>query len=157
MKNHTSWRRFVLYAAMIVVGLLTTVTTTDSLAQNGVANQGVLKRMTTMGVARTAIGTLADMMAGRVQFDRKIARAARKELIGATHQIPEVFKRPHSDRLSRASPNIWIRWNDFVTRAATAERTAKRLRVNRLGALRRTLPDMFNACLSCHQTYRKPR
>lgn len=156
MKNHTPRRRFVLYAALLVVGLLTTVMTTASLAQNGVANYGVLKRMATMGIAKTAVGALTDMVAGRVRFDRKVARAARKNLIRFTKEIPKVFKRPHNDRLSRAKTDIWFSWVDFEIRAETAKRAAKRIRTGRLISLQQTLPDMLSACLNCHQTYRKP-
>jgi len=152
MKYLALQSRFILYAALLILGLLTTA----SLAQNGVTNRGVLERMTTMGIARTAVEKLADMMAGRVRFDRKVARAARRELIDALDQIPKVFRKPHSDRLSRASPNIWINWRDFETRAESAERAARRIRINRLGVLRKTLPDMLSACLNCHRTYRKP-
>ena len=157
MKDHTPPWRFVLYTALIVMGLLATILTTASLAQNGVTNRGVLKRMITMGIAKTAVGTLAKMMAGRIRFDRKVARAARKELINATQLIPKLFRKPHGDPLSRASLKIWVSWDDFVIRAETAERAARRLRIERLEVLRKTLPDMLNACLSCHQTYRITR
>ncbi len=156
MKNHTPRRRFVLYAALIAVGFLTIVMTTASLAQNGVTNYGVLTRMATMGIAKTAIGTLTDMVAGRVRFDRRVARAARKNLVRATRDIPKVFKQPHGDRLSRAKTDIWLSWADFETRAETAKRAAKRIRIGRLISLQRTLPNMLSACLNCHQTYRKP-
>ena len=153
MKDRPPPRRFVLVAALIFLGALTTV----GLAQNGVINRGVVQRMKTMGVARTSVETLADMMAGRVRFDRRTARVARRNLIEAIQTIPKVFRKPHRDRLSRASPDIWIRWDDFTTRADTAERAAKRLRVDRLGQLRKTLPDMFTACLNCHRAYRRSR
>ncbi|MCF6232345.1 MAG: cytochrome c [Rhodobacteraceae bacterium] len=156
MKNHTLRRRFVLYGALIFIGLLVTVWTTASLAQNGVTNHGVFQRMAAMGIAKTAVGTLTDMVAGRVRFDRKVARAARKNLIRVTRHIPKVFKRPDGDRLSRAKTDIWLSWADFEIRAETAERAARRLRVGRLTSLQRTLPDMLNACLNCHQAYRKP-
>lgn len=156
MENHTLRWRFVLYGALAVVGFLITVMTTASLAQNSVTNSGVLKRMVTMGIAKTAVGTLTDMVAGRVRFDRKVARAARRNLIRATRDIPKVFKRPYSDHLSRAKTDIWLSWADFETRAETAERAAKRIRIGQLKSLQRTLPDMLSACLNCHQTYRKP-
>lgn len=86
-----------------------------------------------MTSAKTAIETLVNMMAGRVGFDRAQARAARRGLIRATRAIPSVFRRPHSDRLSRAKPDIWLRWDDFKTRADTAKRSARQLNVGRLG------------------------
>ncbi len=153
MKDHPAPRRLALCGALIAMVLLTSA----GLAQNGVINRGVQKRMNTMATAKTAVETLVNMMAGRARFDRKVARAARNSLITATRAIPKVFKRPHGDRLSRARPDIWLNWDDFEIRAETAQRVARRLRVDRLGPLRKTLPDMINACLNCHRTYRKPR
>lgn len=157
MKHRNLLPRFAQIATLCVLLLTLAALTSASLAQSGVANRHVLKRMNTMASARTAVETLANMMAGRIRFDRNRAHAARRDLIDATRSIPSVFKKPHSDPLSRARPDIWIRWDDFKTRADTAKRAARRLNVDRLGALRSTLPDMINACLSCHETYRKPR
>jgi cytochrome c556 len=157
MKDFPSLRRFPLFAVLSVLLVALAAPTSTTLAQNGVTNLGVLKRMTTMASARTAVETLANMMAGRIRFDRKLARSARRGLITATRAIPSEFRQPHTDPLSRARMDIWIHWDDFKTRAATAKRMAKDLNVDRLGALRSTLPDMINACLSCHRTYRKPR
>jgi len=162
MNDRNSSRRFPRYAApryAALWGLLIAMAmlTSGTLAQNGVTDRGVQKRMNTMADARTAIGTLADMMGGRTRFDSTKARAARKNLIVATRSIPSVFKKPHSDPLSRARPDIWIRWDDFKARANAAERAARRLNTGRLGALRSTLPAMVNACLGCHRTYRRPR
>lgn len=151
MKNRTPPPHFMLYAGLCLLILATT-----TLAQSGVGNRGVLKRMTTMTTARTAVETLANMMAGRVRFSSTQARAARRNLISATRSIPSVFRRPHTDPLSRARPEIWWQWDDFKTRARTAKKAAQALRVDRLGALRSSLPDLINACLGCHQTYRKP-
>lgn len=152
MKDRNPSRRFPLYVALCIL-LLASAT----LAQNGVTNRGVYERMTNMAQAQTGIETLTNMMAGRIRFDRVLARDARRNLIKATRDIPSVFKKPHSDRLSRARPDIWIRWDDFKIRADSAKRTARRLNIARLETLRSTLPDMINACLSCHETYRKPR
>jgi cytochrome c556 len=157
MKDFTLLRRFPLFAVLCVLLVTLAALTSTTQAQNGVTNQRVLKRMTTMASAKTAVETLANMMAGRIRFDRKLARAARRDLIIVTRAIPSVFRQPHTNPLSRARMDIWLRWDDFKTRAATAKRMAKDLNVDRFGALRSTLPDVINAWLSCHQTYRKPR
>jgi len=156
MKPHHPTRQFPLCAVLCGVLIATMVLTSATLAQNGVANRGVLKRMETMAGARGAIEVLANMMAGRIRFDGQKAHAARKELIKATRSIASVFRKPHSDPLSRARPDIWEHWDDFKARAETANRAARRLNVTRLGALRSTLPDMISACLACHRSYRKP-
>ncbi len=157
MTDRKPRRRTALLAALCVLLMASALLTSATLAQNGVANRGVFERMSTMASARTAIEVLTNMMAGRIRFDRVQARAARRNLIRAMRSVPSVFKKPHSDPLSRARPDIWIRWDDFEVRTDTAKRAARRLKVARLGSLRTTLPDMINACLACHQTYRRPR
>ena len=157
MINRKPPPRTALFAALCILLMGAALLAPATLAQNGVTNRGVFKRMNTMAGARTAIEVLVNMMAGRVRFDRVQARTARRGLIDSTRSIPVVFKKPHSDPLSRARPDIWHRWNDFKARADTAKRAAMRLNVDRLGALRTTLPDLINACLVCHQTYRRPR
>ncbi|MFT7594168.1 MAG: cytochrome c556 [Paracoccaceae bacterium] len=160
MKDHSRAHRYPLYAVLCVLLLATGIATgmaTGTVAQNGVANPGVLKRMTTMTTAKTAIDTLANMMAGRFQFNRSQARAARRDLISATRSIPSVFRKPHSDPQSRARTEIWWQWDDFETRAKTAKKAAQALRVSRLETLRSTLPGLIHACLDCHRTYRQDK
>ena len=150
MKDRSRARRYPLYALLCVLLLATA-----SPAQNGVTDRGVLNRMSTMTTAKTAIDTLTNMMAGRFRFNRPQARAARRDLISATRSIPSVFRKPHTDRLSRARPDIWVQWDDFKTRAKTARKAAQNLRVGRLETLRSTLPGLIHACLDCHRTYRQ--
>jgi len=150
MKERSWARRYPLYAVICVL-LLATV----GVAQTGVVNRGVLKRMATMTTAKTAIDTLANMMAGRFRFNRPQAHAARRDLIAATRSIPSVFRKPHTDLQSRARTEIWRQWDDFETRAKTAQMAAQALRVDRLETLRSTLPGLMHACLNCHQTYRQ--
>jgi cytochrome c556 len=160
MKDRIPRRRFPLVAAFCAALLVLAVVTSTTLAQNpgenGVTNRAVAQRMAMMNSATTAIETLVNMMGGRIRFDRVQARAARRMLINTARAMPSAFKKPHTDVLSRARPDIWLNWEDFETRADTAKRVARRLSVDRLETLRTTLPDVLNSCLSCHRTYRKP-
>lgn len=157
MNDRNPPRRLPVYAALWGGLIAVAVLTSAVLAQNSVTNSGVQARMTTMADARAAVEILADMMGGRIRFDSTKARAARKDLVAATRSIPSVFRKPHGDPLSRARPDIWMRWDDFKTRAHAAERAARRLNTGRLGALRSTLPDVIRACLGCHKVYRIPQ
>lgn len=127
-----------------------------ALAHDGVTDPGVRKRMDTMIAGKRAIDTLGDMMGGRRLFDAGRARAARRVLIDVTAAIPRVFRRPHTDLLSRARPAIWRNWRDFKARARIAEKAARRLDTRSLNRLRQSLPPLLSACLGCHQTYRAP-
>lgn len=156
MRTHDPPRRSPLYAVLCGVLIAITVPALAALAQNAVTNRGVQKRMDTMTGAKGAVEVLADMMGGRIRFDGPKARTARRDLIKATRSIAPMFSKPHSDPLSQARPDIWENWNDFKIRADTANRAARRLNVHQLSALRATLPDMINACLACHRSYRRP-
>lgn len=122
-----------------------------------VEDAGVSKRMALMNTAKFSLGALADMMAGRVMFDAGQATTARRVLVRATRAIPARFRRPHSDPLSHARPEIWAHWDDFKTRARAANRAARGLNTRSLNGLRKTLPDLMQRCLACHEVYRSPR
>lgn len=122
-----------------------------------VRDLGVLQRQSLMKTAKTALGTLHDMSAMRTRFDKLSARSAKTQLVATLKQIPNEFTKPYMDAHTRARPEIWQNWDAFSRDAASAHRAAKRIRTNNLGALRRSLPPMMSACLSCHSTYRKPK
>lgn len=119
-----------------------------------ITDKHVRERVTLMGMQKTALTTLSDMVAGRMVFDATRAKTARRTLINATGNIPSYFKKHRMDPNSHARPDIWIHWDDFAQRAETARQSAKALSTRSLNGLRRTMPAMMQACHSCHQTYR---
>ncbi|MFD3190755.1 c-type cytochrome [Sedimentitalea sp. HM32M-2] len=143
-------------AAVIIAAILATAALGQSGQISQVANRGVQKRMATMNGANASLTTLSDMMGGRAIFDKTRARVARRSLISATGRIPSVFRRQHTDPLSRARPEIWTQWRDFKGHAKSAQRAARDLDTTSLADLRQTLPQLVSACLSCHQAYRHP-
>lgn len=114
----------------------------------------VTRRIALMTGQKAAMDVLTGMMAGRVIFDRDKARSARRQLIKSTGSIRKHFKKPQLDPRSNARPLIWHAWDDFKTRAETAQAAARNLNTRSLPALRRTLPGLMQSCLSCHETYR---
>lgn len=152
------------WVTLVVLTVLAVATAT--LADNGddyngattisVTNRGVAKRMNAMVRANASIQALGDMMGGRRLFNAHQAREVRKILIDTMDDIPSLFRRPHTDPLSRARPLIWTHRADFKSRARAAERAARDLDVNRLEDLRKTLPRLLETCLDCHTIYRKP-
>jgi len=123
-------------------------------AQDQITNKGVKKRVALMFTAQGAVATLTDMMAGRVTFQADKARAARRALIQTSSKTVRRFKKPHFDPLSNARPEVWTHWNDFKAQADASEEAARDLSVYSLNGLRRTLPNMLQTCLSCHDRYR---
>lgn len=119
-----------------------------------ITDKHVKKRVELMTGQKAAITTLADMMAGRMVFNAAKARSARRSLIKSTGDIRKRFKKPRMDPNSHARPLVWQQWEDFETRAARAEDAAKQISAYTLNGLLRTVPNMVQACLSCHETYR---
>lgn len=116
----------------------------------------IARRINAMFTAQAALDTLGDMSSGRRPFDRRLARSARRDLVAYMAAIPALFRRQRSSPRSRALPAIWQDRRTFRARARAAERTARGLDVRSLDRLRRDLPEMLGACLSCHRAYRRP-
>lgn len=132
---------------------------TGAFAQSGqisrVTDPGVRNRMSAMNTNNAALTVLGDMMGGRAVFDRERARDARRTLIATTGRIPALFRKAHADTLSNARSDIWSNWGDFKGRARSAQKAARGLDTYSLPRLRKTLPRLIHACLTCHRAYRK--
>lgn len=148
MKNLPG-QRFASLAVLVVLAL-----GTATLAHEDVENRIVLKRMHLMADTKAAIDVLDAMMGGRVRFDSKSARQARKVLIRNTGAISARFRRQQTDPRSHARPDIWTDWPAFKARARTANNAAIRLNARSLEKLRMTLPKLVLACINCHNVYR---
>lgn len=114
----------------------------------------VRARIELMTMQKAAMITLGDMAAGRTAFDAGTARSARRTLIKTTGAIRKAFRKERMDPESNALPALWRYWDDFEQRAGTAGNAARDLNAASLAGLRRTLPGLLHACLSCHETYR---
>ncbi|WP_207559690.1 c-type cytochrome [Falsiruegeria litorea] len=115
----------------------------------------VIERINLMRSSKLAMEILGAMASGREAFDRKRANQARRVLIRNTSKIPSKFRRNPYDPASRARQHIWTQWADFKRQSKSAQATAKGVSTRNVVTLRQTLPPMINACLSCHQTFRK--
>ncbi|WP_461404429.1 cytochrome c [Falsiruegeria mediterranea] len=115
----------------------------------------VIERIALMRSSKLAIGTLGAMASGRERFARARAGIARRVLIENTRQTAGKFRRNPDDPASNARPHIWTQWGSFKIQTKQARKAAKGLNTRSLNKLRQTLPPMINACLSCHQSFRK--
>jgi cytochrome c556 len=130
------------------------MTGSDLTARERRVQHSVAQRVELMLGAKEIMAVLANMVAGRVPYDAKAAREARRQLIRMTRSIPKHFRKPHRNRLSNARPLVWQSWVNFNAKAEQAEVAAKMLKTQSRAALGRPLPHMVNACLGCHRTYR---
>lgn len=146
-------RHAVSILAIVIMALSATTVQLDAGAW--IEDKHIRKRIALMNTQKAAITILGDMMAGRSVFDASQAKAARRTLVKTTGHITKRFRKPRLEANSNARPDIWQYWDDFEIRAETAELAAKQLSAGSLNALRRTLPNLMQACLGCHETYRE--
>lgn len=130
---------------------------TATLARQGITNEYVLARTTSMTQSKTALAILGNMANGKIPFNRARASDARRDLIKSTRSIPKLFRKPHTDPQSDARPVIWTQWADFEARADNAEAAARAIDTSSLPYMLASLPQVLIACLQCHETYRNGR
>ncbi len=143
-------------ALALILGLVLTlmISAPATTGTPHIADKHIQKRIALMNSQKNALTALTDMSAGRIPLDRQNARKTRRFLIATTASIPKRFRKRRFDPNAHARPEIWTNWKDFELRAKRAEAAAKGLKTRSLDGLRRTLPDLIQACHSCHETYR---
>lgn len=144
--------------ALGAVLILATALSGPADAEKSFTHKEVRARIELMQSNRDALETLHQMMAGQRRFSASEASAARRSLLRNLRKIPRAFRKERMEPLSNARPGIWLNGDDFDARAKAAAKAAAAVKSQNLPALRRTLPDLFHACLSCHDAYRnRPR
>lgn len=152
-------RQAIALLTLCILWLLVSAWMTQAIA-NGtelrrhIANPHARARIELMNEQKAAIALLRDMAAGRIMFDPKRARTARRSLVSTTGKIPKVFRRPGQDPNAHARTVVWQNWDGFATEAKRAKQAARQLRTGDLGALRRSLPPLMQTCISCHRDFR---
>ncbi len=92
----------------------------------------------------------------------KIATAKVNAQAIALHatRITELFPQGSTSETSKAKPEIWQKWDEFVKAADTLKTEADQLVVTiaegKGDAVDAQKKKVFGACKSCHDTFRKP-
>ena len=75
-------------------------------------------------------------------------------------QIPELFPEGSAPESSRAKPEIWQKWDDFVKSAQAlreaADSLAQAAGADNADEAKTKLQALFGSCKSCHDGFRKP-
>jgi cytochrome c556 len=75
-------------------------------------------------------------------------------------RIPELFPKGSTSETSKAKPEIWEKWGDFVKSADTLKKETDQLAVvlptSKADEVGAQMKKVFAACKSCHDTFRKP-
>jgi cytochrome c556 len=118
------------------------------------SNPAVVARQELMKAQGAAARTLGQMAQGAAPFDAEAAAAARAALIDTAGRIAAVFEANETDPESKAKPEIWTNWEDYVAKADALKAAAEALDVSSLEALQAGMGAVGGACGACHQAYR---
>lgn len=104
------------------------------------------------------IGILVGMAEGKAPYDAAAAEAAKAGLIETSGKIEAVFMEPGgADPASRAKPEIWTNWEDFLMKAKALGDAAAALDVASIETIGAGLGALGGACGDCHKSYQAPK
>lgn len=101
-----------------------------------------------------AAKTLGGMAGGKMAFDAAAAEQAKAALIDNADAIAAKFMTQASDPASKASPDIWTNWDDFVAKANALSTAATALDVTSMETLQAGMAAVGGACKDCHTKYK---
>lgn len=116
----------------------------------------VRARQEVMGMIGASMKKIGDMAQGKEAFDAPAAQAAFATIADNAAKVPTVFEtEANNDPESEARDDVWMNWEDFVTKA-TALRTAAEAGtgVDSPEALGAAMGPLAGACKDCHSNYK---
>jgi cytochrome c556 len=99
-------------------------------------------------------GILGDMAGGKAAFDAAKAEASKAALIAAAGMIPATFEPKGTDAESKAKPEIWTNWDDFLIKATGLGKAATALDATTVEGVQAGMAGLGGACKDCHTQYR---
>lgn len=137
---------------------LVLIATAGVLAGAAVAQEATLPevkaRKAHMQEQRAAVAVLGGMAQGQTAFDAAAAQAAKAALAAQGAEIPAKFEAEVTEAASKSKPEIWMAWDDFVSKAEALTKAAEALDASSLDGVRAGLGAVGAACQSCHEAYR---
>jgi cytochrome c556 len=104
-----------------------------------------------------AAKVLGEMAGGKTAFDQAAAEAAKAKLIEDAKATPAAFQTQASDPASRAMPEIWTNWDDFVAKSGALLAAAEALDVSSAETIGAGMGAVGGACGACHKAYQVPK
>jgi cytochrome c556 len=111
-------------------------------------------RQDLMDIVGKNTGVLGDMAGGKVAFDAAMAEASKAAIIEAAGKIPEAFKGQGTDAESKAKPEIWANWDEFVEYSQKLGTAATALDATSLESVQAGMTGLGGACKECHTEFR---
>jgi cytochrome c556 len=103
-------------------------------------------------------GILADMAGGKAPYDAAAAEAAKAALMENAGKIEATFMEPGAaDPASRAKPEIWTNWEDFLMKTKVFSDAVGALDVASAESIGAGMSAIGGACADCHKSYQAPK
>ncbi len=125
-----------------------------AVAKEGVKDPGVKQRMDTMDTMAMNMKLMANMAAGKMDFNAADAATAKANVLAAVKKIPDAFKAHDMDPASDALPVIWTSWDDFAKKADDARMAVELIDTDTQDQMKTSLTEVGKACGACHKAYR---
>ena len=100
------------------------------------------------------VSVLGGMAGGKVAFDAAGAAAAKAALVDGAAKIAVVFEKAGTDPESKAKPEIWTNWDDFLAKGKGLGDAAAALDATTLEGVQAGMDGVGGACKACHTAYR---
>lgn len=112
-----------------------------------------MARQTLMGTIGMNTKVLGEMAGGKVAFDAAAAEAAKTAIAEAAGKIPTTFEPQGTDAESKAKPDIWANWEDFIAKAGALNKAALALDATTVEGIGAGMAGVGGACKDCHSKY----
>ena len=113
-----------------------------------------MARQALMGINGMNAKILGEMAGGKVPFDAAAAEAAKAAIAGVAGKIAATFEPQGTDAESKAKPEIWTSWDDFLAKADGLAKAAAALDATSLEGVQAGMEAIGGACKDCHTKYR---
>lgn len=143
-------------AKVLMIGAV--LTAGAAVAQVERTDPNAIARSELMRTAGKSIGILSDMAEGKTPFDAAAAEGAKAALIDVASKIEPTFKdQGAADPASRAKPEVWANWDDFLLKAKALGDGAAAMDVASVETIGAGMGAIGGACGDCHKTYQAPK
>ena len=124
-------------------------------AQQEPTDPNAIARETLMKTLGMNAGVLGNMASGKDPFDAAKAETAKAALVDAAGKIEATFaEQGATDPASRAKPDVWTGWDEFLVKAKALGDGAAALDVATVESVGAGMGVIGSACSDCHKTYR---
>lgn len=123
-------------------------------AETEATDPSVIARQDLMKSFGGAAKVLGEMAAGKTAFDAAAAETAKAALVAGSAEIAAKFETDAADPASKASPDVWKNWDDFVLKAKGLSDAAAALDLASVESIGAGMGPVGGACKDCHTLYR---